>query len=93
MCQLTLQDVSFFSFKYYMQWKTHCRTETSFIFYFAASFVVTGLLVLYIGSAVLAKKGFEEDASKIVPYFGIIFPNVLLFRACEEINYYESISK
>ena len=55
--------------------------------------MVTGILVLYIGSIALAKYGIKESSFTVVPYLGIFFPNILLFRACEEVNYYESIGE
>ncbi|XP_008205027.1 phospholipid-transporting ATPase ABCA1 [Nasonia vitripennis] len=62
--------------------------------YFKRSlFVVTGILVLYVGSIAISKYGIKESAFRIVPYLGMFFPNMLLFRACEEVNYYESIRR
>lgn len=55
--------------------------------------MVTGILILYIGSIAISKYGMKESAFEIIPYLGMFFPNILLFRACEEVNYYESISK
>ncbi|XP_058807201.1 ATP-binding cassette sub-family A member 17-like [Phymastichus coffea] len=62
--------------------------------YFTRSlFMVTGLIVIYIGSIVFVIKGVNVDSYKTLPYLGIIFPNMLLFRAFEEMNFYEDISK
>ncbi|XP_014230700.1 ATP-binding cassette sub-family A member 1-like [Trichogramma pretiosum] len=56
-------------------------------------FLTTALIVIYFGSNLLQKYGVKESGHAVIPFLGIFFPNILLFRACEEINYYETIVK
>ncbi|KAJ8686329.1 hypothetical protein QAD02_022123 [Eretmocerus hayati] len=62
--------------------------------YFPQSLMVTfGLLIIHVGSMDLQLYAFDDDTYYLVPYFGLLFPNLLLFRACEELNYYEAIQE
>lgn len=55
--------------------------------------MICGILALYGGSSMLQKYSIRGDFHAIVPYEGIFFPNILLFRAFQEVNSYESMSK
>ncbi|XP_008203624.1 retinal-specific phospholipid-transporting ATPase ABCA4-like [Nasonia vitripennis] len=60
--------------------------------YFSKSLlVIFGLLILNVGSMALQQHGFNEDSYPIAPYLGIFLPNFLIYRAVEELNYYETI--
>ncbi|XP_014205590.1 ATP-binding cassette sub-family A member 1-like [Copidosoma floridanum] len=62
--------------------------------YFSKSlFMVCGILALYGGSSMIQKYSIKGDFYSVVPYLGIFFPNVLLFRAFQEVNNYESMLK
>ncbi|KAJ8686324.1 hypothetical protein QAD02_022118 [Eretmocerus hayati] len=54
-------------------------------------FMMSGILAFYGGSIMLQKYSIKGDCHAIIPYFGIFFPNVLLFRAFQEVNNYESM--
>ncbi|KAL7306039.1 hypothetical protein TKK_0001504 [Trichogramma kaykai] len=56
-------------------------------------FIMFGLLIMIVGSMSLQTYGLTEKSFPIVPYLGIIFPNLLLYRAIGEINYYETIAE
>lgn len=56
-----------------------------------ALLVIFGLLILNVGSMALQQHGFNADSYQIAPYLGILLPNLLIYRAVEELNYYESI--
>ncbi|XP_051153055.1 phospholipid-transporting ATPase ABCA1-like [Leptopilina boulardi] len=45
--------------------------------------------IIYIGSYNLQKFLIWHQNYTIIPYMGIFFPNMLLYRLCEEIDYYE----
>ncbi|XP_014231053.1 ATP-binding cassette sub-family A member 3-like isoform X1 [Trichogramma pretiosum] len=60
--------------------------------YFSKSlFMVSGILALYGGSSMLQKYSIKGDYFAAVPYLGIFFPNILLFRAFQEVNNYENM--
>ncbi|XP_014205585.1 ATP-binding cassette sub-family A member 2-like [Copidosoma floridanum] len=59
--------------------------------YFTRSkFLTIGLLVLYVISSIYSEAYLQ--AHSLVPYLGIIFPNILLIRAFREISYYQIAS-
>lgn len=41
----------------------------------------------------IQKYSIKGDFYSFVPYLGIFFPNILLFRAFQEVNSYESMRK
>ncbi|XP_058807246.1 phospholipid-transporting ATPase ABCA1-like isoform X2 [Phymastichus coffea] len=60
--------------------------------YFSKSlFMISGILALYGGSSMIQKYSIKGDFYSFVPYLGIFFPNILLFRAFQEVNSYESM--
>lgn len=60
--------------------------------YFSKSlFMISGILALYGGSSMMQKYSIKGDFYSVVPYLGIFFPNVLLFRAFQEVNNYENM--
>lgn len=60
---------------------------------FSALFMVTGLIMIYVGSTVFMRYGVNVDSYEVIPLLGIIFPNMLLYRAWEEINFYEDMRR
>ncbi|XP_008203603.1 phospholipid-transporting ATPase ABCA1 isoform X2 [Nasonia vitripennis] len=62
--------------------------------YFSKSlFMISGILALYGGSSMIQKYSIKGDYYAVVPYLGILFPNILLFRAFQEVNNYETMLK
>lgn len=58
--------------------------------YFSKSiFRSLAIPILYSGSNYLQLFLIKQGNYSIIPFLGIIFPNMLLYRLCEEINYYE----
>lgn len=57
---------------------------------FAAVYVVIILSIIYTASFSLYEKLMRENLFFIIPYFGIILPNLLLSRLFEEVNTYET---
>ena len=55
--------------------------------------MISGILALYGGSSMMQKYSIKGDFYAVVPYLGIFFPNILLFRAFQEVNNYESMCK
>ncbi|XP_011141339.1 ATP-binding cassette sub-family A member 1 [Harpegnathos saltator] len=53
-------------------------------------FVTVALSIVYIAAYALHENLWKAEAFGIIPYFGIIFPNILLYRLFEESNMYES---
>ncbi|KAJ8686330.1 hypothetical protein QAD02_022124 [Eretmocerus hayati] len=61
--------------------------------YFTRSlFVNTGLFVVYMIS-ISIQSSFHEKYYHLVPFMGIIFPNMLLIRIFDEVSYYEHIKQ
>ncbi|XP_011496889.1 PREDICTED: ATP-binding cassette sub-family A member 1-like [Ceratosolen solmsi marchali] len=54
-------------------------------------FMISGILALYGGSSMMQKYSIKGDFYSVVPYLGIFFPNILLFRAFQEVNNYETM--
>lgn len=59
---------------------------------FLALFVSTGIMFSYV-AALVVRQTINDNALAVVPLLGIVFPNLLLFRGYEEINYYEDIGE
>ncbi|XP_058807248.1 phospholipid-transporting ATPase ABCA1-like isoform X2 [Phymastichus coffea] len=51
------------------------------------------LLIANILTMVLKVYAFKEDSYYLVPYVGILLPNLLLHQAMEEVTYYETIAE
>ncbi|XP_058807192.1 ATP-binding cassette sub-family A member 7-like isoform X2 [Phymastichus coffea] len=60
--------------------------------YFARSlYVMFAILIMNMVASTVHRHALNDDNVFMVPYFGVLFPNLLLVRAVEEINYYEII--
>lgn len=58
--------------------------------YFSKSlFMISGILAIYVGSAMLQRFIVKSSVFTLIPYLGILFPNYLLFRVFQEISVYE----
>lgn len=57
---------------------------------FIARFMVIVLSIMYTAALALHEHLWKAGAFGIIPYFGIIFPNILLYRIFEETNIYEN---
>lgn len=55
--------------------------------------MISGILALYGGSSMIQKYSIKGDYYAVVPYLGVFFPNILLFRAFQEVNNYETMCK
>ena len=55
--------------------------------------MMSGILVLYGGSSMLHKFSIKGDCFGIIPYLGIFFLNILLFRSFQELNNYDTMCK
>ncbi|XP_014485767.1 PREDICTED: ATP-binding cassette sub-family A member 1-like [Dinoponera quadriceps] len=53
-------------------------------------FVTIVLSITYIAAFALHENLWNSGAFRVIPYFGIIFPNILFYRLFEESNTYES---
>ncbi|XP_076762980.1 ATP-binding cassette sub-family A member 17 [Xylocopa sonorina] len=53
-------------------------------------FVITTLSIIYTASFSLHGHLLKENAFTIIPFLGILFPNILLYRFLEEVNAYET---
>lgn len=60
---------------------------------FPALLVIFGILMTNTLTTVLKMYVFKEDNFYLVPYVGIVLPNLLLQQAMEEVNYYETIGQ
>ncbi|XP_014205582.1 ATP-binding cassette sub-family A member 3-like isoform X2 [Copidosoma floridanum] len=60
--------------------------------YFPTSLLIMfGILFCSCGIMVVQMFGLKEEQYFIVPYLGILFPNLLMYRTVEELNYFENI--
>lgn len=56
----------------------------------AAILVTFGVIIFNFGS--LAFRYYNIVGKRLIPYLGIVFPNLLFTRAIEEIEYYETLT-
>ncbi|KAJ8686327.1 hypothetical protein QAD02_022121, partial [Eretmocerus hayati] len=62
--------------------------------YFSSSlFVTLGLLVINFGSLIMQQIILKNDSHSLVPYLGVLFPDLLLSRVVEEMTLYESLGQ
>ncbi|OAD58505.1 ABC transporter A family member 3 [Eufriesea mexicana] len=65
--------------------ETNYATKEKYI----ARFVITILLIVYNVALMLRTNLEREEVFSVIPYLGILFPNILLYRFFQEINAYE----
>ncbi|CAK9811271.1 Phospholipid-transporting ATPase ABCA3 [Anthophora quadrimaculata] len=59
--------------------------------YFSKSYFVSTILsIIYTASLSLHGHLMREEVFSIIPYLGVLFPNILLYRIFEEVNAYEA---
>ncbi|CAL7939782.1 unnamed protein product [Xylocopa violacea] len=83
------------TFIFWLILTTHVAHLISFGMHVAAyfsnpRFVITTLSIIYTASFSLHGHLIKEDAFSIIPFLGIFFPNILLYRFLEEVNAYET---
>ncbi|KAG7200279.1 hypothetical protein KM043_017746 [Ampulex compressa] len=83
------------AFIFWLLLTTHVAHLISYGMHIAAyfskpRFVVTTLSIIYTASFSLHGNLIQGGYFAIIPYLGIIFPNILLFRLLEEVNAYEN---
>lgn len=52
--------------------------------------MITTLTIIYTASFSLHGNLIRQEFFSIIPYLGILFPNILLYRFLEEVNGYET---
>lgn len=57
----------------------------------SALFMISGLMLVYIVTSIIQYYIFDSHHQCILPYLGVFFPNILLFRIFQEVNNYESL--
>lgn len=55
--------------------------------------MTTALAIIYTAALSLHENMIREEVFGVIPYFGIIFPNMMLYRIFEETNAHESKCK
>lgn len=55
--------------------------------------MITALSIIYTAAVSLHENMVREEAFKVLPYLGIIFPNIMLYRLFEETNAHEAKCK
>lgn len=58
--------------------------------FFLARFVITTLSIVYIAAFSLHGNLIRVEIFSVIPYLGILFPNIMLYRFLEEVNAYEA---
>ncbi|KAK9310741.1 hypothetical protein QLX08_000052 [Tetragonisca angustula] len=53
-------------------------------------FVITTLSIVYIAAFLLHGNLIRVEVFSVIPYLGILFPNIMLYRFLEEVNAYEA---
>ena len=65
------------------------ENEAIYLLYVAASMMQIAIIFLYGGSSLFQVYLMDSYIYFIIPYLGIIFPNILLLRMLQEMNTYE----
>ncbi|XP_076395704.1 phospholipid-transporting ATPase ABCA3 isoform X2 [Megachile rotundata] len=83
------------SFIFWLLFTVHIAHLISFGMHIAAyfskpRFVITALSVIYTASFSLHGHLTRDGVFSIIPYLGLLFPNMLLYRFLEEVNAYET---
>ncbi|XP_012538072.1 phospholipid-transporting ATPase ABCA1 [Monomorium pharaonis] len=82
-------------FIFWLLFTTHVAHLITFGMHIAAyfskpRFVITALAIIYVAAISLHENMVKEEVFSVIPYFGILFPNIMLFRLFEETNAHES---